>query len=374
MITTKLNHKVNTDYDIMIVGGGPAGISTWLHLQKFHPILASKTVVIEKEKYPRDKLCGGALHKWITNKILSDLEIKLNVAFVPVDILEIRFEEDVYRYQEEEFFRIVRRVEFDHFLVKIAKERGLQLKEKEACVDIQYIDDGLLVTTNNGKYKVKIVIGADGALSTVRRKMKPPRIPRFAATLELFSPVNEPYDPEFIARTAVMDFTPVNFGMNGYLWHFPCLVDNVAFMNHGICDTRIYPSTQQVDLQKIFSNELKLRRISTPSKSWSSHPVTFFLDDVSLSQPNILLVGDAAGIEPLLGGGIHLSLAYGQVAATTIIDAVQRDDFSFRNYNQTIQNHYLGKYIKKFTSVAKNIYGDKTQILNSLAKIIENKS
>lgn len=373
MINTKGNQKVNTDYDIMIVGGGPAGISTWLHLQKIHPILASKAVVIEKEKYPRDKLCGGALHKWITNKILSDLEISLKVTFVPVDTLEIRFEEEVYRYQEEEFFRIVRRVEFDHFLVKIAKERGLFLKEKEACVDIQYSDDGLLVTTNKVTYKVKIVIGADGALSTVRRKMKPPRIPRFAATLELFSPVNATYDPEFSTRTAVLDFTAVNDGLQGYMWHFPCLVDNVPFMNHGICDTRIYPHTPPSDLQKIFSNELTLRHISTLTKSWSSHPVTFFLDDIPLSQPNILLVGDAAGIEPLLGGGIHLSLAYGQVAATTIIDAFQRDDFSFGYYNQSIQNHYLGKYIKKFTMVAKNIYSDKTKILGSLAKIIENK-
>jgi flavin-dependent dehydrogenase len=373
MITKKSKQDMNSDYDIMIVGGGPAGLSTWLHLHKSDPLLASKAVLIEKEKYPRDKLCGGALHKWMTQRILSDLEIKLKVPFVSVDNIEIRFEKDVYRHQEEDFFRIVRRIEFDHFLAQIAKERGLCLRENEACIDIEYIDDGVMVKTNKSTYKVKMLIGADGALSMVRRKMKPPLTPRFAATIEIFSPAHEKYDPEFATHTALMDFTPVNEGLQGYVWHFPCLLDNAPFMNHGICDTRIYSDAPRGDLKKIFLNELQLRHNNHTSKLWSSHPVTYFLNDVPLSRPNILLVGDAAGIEPLLGGGIHLSLAYGEVATTTIIDAIRRDDFSFKTYNQTLQNHYLGRYIKKFTSVAKYVYGDKTKILDSLARIIQNK-
>jgi flavin-dependent dehydrogenase len=170
-----------------------------------------------------------------------------------------------------------------------------------------------------------------------------------------------------------MDFTPVNDGLQGYVWHFPCLLNNIPFMNHGICDTRIFPDLPHADLKKIFLNEIRLRRDNTSSISWSSHPVTYFLQDVPLSQSHILLVGDAAGIEPLLGGGIHLSLAYGQVAATTIVDAARRDDYSFKMYNRTIQNHYLGKYIKKFTSVAKEVYRDKTKIIDALSRIIENK-
>jgi len=373
MITIKTKQDLNSDYDIMIVGGGPAGISTWLHLHKYDPLLASKAVLIEKEKYPRDKLCGGALHKWMTKRIFSDLGIELKVPFVSVDTIEIRFEKNVYTYREEDFFRVVRRVEFDHFLAQIAKERGLCLRENEACIDIEYIDDGILVKTNRGIYKVKILIGADGALSVVRRKMKPPRTPRFAATIEIFSPAHVKYDPEFATHTALMDFTPVNEGLQGYVWHFPCIYDNTPFMNHGICDTRIHADAPRCDLKKIFLNEMQLRHNDQALKSWSSHPVTYFLNDVPLSQPNILLVGDAAGIEPLLGGGIHLSLAYGEVATKTIIDAVRRDDFSFTLYNQTLQNHYLGRYIKEFTSVAKYVYGDKTKILDSLAKIIQNK-
>ena len=61
MRTKKSKQDLNCDYDIMIVGGGPAGISTWLHLHKYNPVVSFKSVLIEKEKYPRDKVCGGAL-------------------------------------------------------------------------------------------------------------------------------------------------------------------------------------------------------------------------------------------------------------------------------------------------------------------------
>ncbi len=367
------NQEINSDFEIMIVGGGPAGVSTWLHLNHYDPELAAQVVLIEKEKYPRDKLCGGALHKWMTDQVFSTLGISLKIPFVPVDTIELRLERDVYTYHEEEFFRIVRRVEFDHFLAQIAKNRGLCLHENETFLDSEYVDDYVLVRTSRGLYKVRIVIGADGALSMVRRKMKPPLTPRFAATIEIFSPVQTPYDPEFATHTATMDFTAVNEGLQGYTWHFPCLREGSPYMNHGICDTRIYPERPRADLKKIFFHELQSRHNNRESELWSSHPVTYFLDEVPLSQPNILLVGDAAGIEPLLGGGIHLSLVYGDVATITIADALQRSDFSLKRYNEILKGHFLGRYIRKFTNVAKYVYEDKTRILDSLRTLMENK-
>jgi flavin-dependent dehydrogenase len=127
MDTKRLNKKPDSNHNIMIVGGGPAGISTWLHLHKYDPELASQAVLIEKEHFPRDKLCGGAIHRWMTDRIFSNLEIELKVPFVPVDNIEIRFEKEDYHYHEENFFRIVRRLEFDYFLTKIAKNRGLHI-------------------------------------------------------------------------------------------------------------------------------------------------------------------------------------------------------------------------------------------------------
>ena len=47
------------DTDLVIIGGGPAGLSTALHLQHLAPRLAERTVVLEAERYPREKICAG---------------------------------------------------------------------------------------------------------------------------------------------------------------------------------------------------------------------------------------------------------------------------------------------------------------------------
>src|SRR5437763_15367703 len=46
-------------WDVAIVGGGPAGISTALHLQAAAP--GARVAVLEKQRYPRDKICAGGI-------------------------------------------------------------------------------------------------------------------------------------------------------------------------------------------------------------------------------------------------------------------------------------------------------------------------
>ena len=81
------NQNSEFDYDTMIVGGGPAGVSTWLHLHKYTPEIASKTIVIEKEKFPRDKLCGGGIGGW-SSCILNNLNIDINIPSINIFYLD----------------------------------------------------------------------------------------------------------------------------------------------------------------------------------------------------------------------------------------------------------------------------------------------
>ena len=119
-------------------------------------------------------------------------------------------------------------------------------------------------------------------------------------------------------------------------------------------------------MKKIFGRELRSRKIHRGPKTWSSHPIPWHSDNDILSQANVILVGDAAGVEPAFGGGIHLSLSYGEVATQAIIDAFQKDNFFFRNYQKRVQSHAVGIFIAKCTRLAMEMYGGKMNPLHAV--------
>ena len=351
MSSTNIEKKVNSDFDIMIVGGGPAGISTWLHLHKYAPELAERTVLIEKETYPRDKICGGGVGAWCPI-ILKDLGIHLDIPSLFVSDIEFHYGKESFTLHQTNCFKMVQRTFFDHALVKTAISRGLILVENEPFHNFILKDKSLYVKSTNNEYSIKVIIGADGSLSKVRKMMKLPNKQHLAPTLKIVSPSNPEYDTEFDEKKIVIDMTPQKEGLQGYIWHVPCIKNGIPSIGHGLVDIRVCPNKPRADLKSIFIKELKARKIPIDQKFWLSHPIRWPSKDDIVSKPNILLVGDAVGIEPAFGGGIHLALSYGELAANTIIEAFHQNDFSFKNYNQMIQSHLVGKFIKKCTRLA----------------------
>lgn len=352
----------------MIVGAGPAGISTWLHLQKETPQLARHSIVIEKAIFPRDKLCAGGLCIWVAD-VLANLRVNLNIPSLFVSDLEFRFGKEIDCLHQDNYFRVVQRVDFDHALARAAVKRGLELHQDEMLIDVLRTQNKLIVTTNKGKYAVQALVGADGAFSTVRKKMIPPQRRHLAPTLQIFAPADSRYDAEFTEKKMIVDLTAINEGLQGYVWHVPCLKDKVPSIAHGISDFRVCPNRPRADMKKIFSRELRRRNIHQGPKTWSSHPIPWYSEDDILSRPNVILVGDAAGVEPAFGGGIHLSLSYGEVAAQAIIDAFHTNDFSFHDYTQRIQSHEVGKHISKCARLAFKMYGGSLNPLDAAREV-----
>ena len=359
----RINNK-----EIIIVGGGPAGISTWLHLNKIAPDLASKALLIEKEKYPRDKLCGGGLGGW-TGYVLNKLDIKLDIPLLPISDTEFVYGEDKYTLHQSNSFRMVQRIEFDHLLAKNAVNRGLELHENESFIDLKQKGDNLSVITNKEIYDAKILIGADGALSNVRKKIRTSKRGYLAPTLEIFHPSRPEHDPEYENKKITVDMTPIKENLQGYIWHVPCLRNEVPYIGHGIVDFRIYNNKPKANMKNIFYKTLQKRKIKSKSDSWRSHPIKWYSSDETISKDNILLVGDAAGIDPAFGGGIHFSLSYGDIACKEIFNAYDSEDFSFKNYKENINSHIVGKFLTKCTNVSLSLYDNKIDPIEAAKQI-----
>jgi flavin-dependent dehydrogenase len=330
------------DHDVIIVGSGPAGVSTWLHLHKFDPVLAVRTLVVEKAQHPRHKLCGGGVMR-AADVVLSRLGIKVDVPSVPIHNVEFRYRSKRFYWRQKDFFRVVRRHEFDAALVKVARQRGMTLHELEAFQDFTRVDGGIEVETSRGSYRVRALVGADGAQSLVRTKMSIEERPRVSRLIEILTPANGQTAPEFTHNTAVLDFSGLDRGLQGYVWDFPCWEGGATIMNRGIYDGRVYPNRPRADLKSLFRGALQARDALDPNQRWEAHPERWFHPKATYAQSNVLLVGDAAGVEPFAGEGISFALQYGEVAAAELVAAFRQNDYSFAGYRDHIIVRELGK-------------------------------
>ena len=102
----------NSEFDVLIVGAGPAGTSTWLHLKKYAPVLADHTVLIDKAVFPRHKLCAGGVGAW-SEIVLNHLAIDLSIPSLFISDVEFRFRDQKWIYHCPRPFRMVQRADFD---------------------------------------------------------------------------------------------------------------------------------------------------------------------------------------------------------------------------------------------------------------------
>ncbi|HTN84877.1 MAG TPA: FAD-dependent monooxygenase, partial [Sorangium sp.] len=213
--------------EVVIVGGGPAGISTAIFLAHRRPALADRIVVLEKERYPRDKFCAGGLGER-ADRALSAIGVRVDVPSVPVNGVSAAFQIGEIALREGSIGRVVRRVEFDRALALAARARGVRIVEGARVTAASASPRGALVESSAGTFAGRAVVGADGVGSVVRRAMGLPFGRLRAQAVEV--------DTEPVAGDRARDL--LHFEMRdrsfpGYLWDFPTVVDGRELVCRG---------------------------------------------------------------------------------------------------------------------------------------------
>ncbi len=331
-------------YDIIIVGSGPAGMSTALHLVQADPDRASRLVVLEKAVHPREKLCAGGVTR-PGEEILTNLGLSFEPDNVPVREVRIVFHDTIFAIRDNPVFRIVCRKEFDHWLAQRGEQRGITIRQGEAVKAVIPRENLMEVVTERGTCQAQVVVAADGSCSTVRQSLGMTKRQRKARTLELVTPESLEQSA-FSQSIAIYDFTHMTDGLQGYCWDFPGFIKGQPFMNRGIFDSRTRPGPPRHSIYPHLEQTLQQRGKAIQEHYVKGFPIQWFDPQTTFSRPHLLFAGDAAGVDPLFGEGISFALGYGEVAAAAILHAFEQHDFRFSGYKARIVQHPLLKQLR----------------------------
>lgn len=312
-------------------------------------------VIVDKAVHPREKLCGGGITH-IGQNILARLGLAIEPRNFEVREVRLVYQDKAYSFYANPVFRIVRRDEFDHWLVQKAEAHGVQVRQGEAVQGITPHDDYVEVITEKTTFHARVVVGADGSRSFVRRALKWDDESRVARLLEVLTAENPHVQPEFRDGVAVFDFTRMTDGLQGYYWDFPSYVGGQPFMNRGVFDSRARPDLPKTHLKEDLRASLAERNRDLETYTLKGHPIRWWNTDGRFAMPRVLLVGDAAGADPLFGEGIAFALGYGAVAARAIADAFARQEFSFETYRAMLLADPLFKQLRIRTRLARFAY------------------
>lgn len=360
-------------FDVIIIGSGPAGTATALNLLRDDPSLARHILLLDKAVHPREKVCAGGLIPH-TLDCLNALDIPLTVPHVQVNRAHVQvLPRQQVICEEGGMCSIIRRNEFDFLLVRTAQERGAEIRQGEKVIQLIREPNGIRVVTEKATYRTRIVVGADGSGSRVRRQLIGQSHQPMGKAMMSDVPVSGTDWDGFVQQRYDFNFLPVQDGLRGYLWAFPCLIAQVPHVNIGLYSLGV-DSLSNTALRARLSEEIDAFNITPETSTESGNnrrvrafPIYGYTPEQPLAAPHVVLTGDAAGAEPLMGEGISFAFEYGACAAQAVRDALRTKDFSFDSYTQTVARAWFGKKLARLSFATKLFYGRTARFWLTLA-------
>jgi 1H-pyrrole-2-carbonyl-[peptidyl-carrier protein] chlorinase len=354
------------NYDVIIIGGGPAGSTLGSYLAKS----GVECVIFEKEKFPRPHVgeslvasstlifqelnliekmeAAGFLKKygaiWTTEKnkkIHSHDWEEVDDAYH----MEVQFKERVIEGVKQNHTYHVDRAKFDKLLLDHAKELGCEVHEECQITNVKIGLDTVLINIHDNQKKEisiggKIVVDASGRNTFLGKKFK--------------WKINDPIFNQFAVHTwfknykrsgiendnITIHFLPI---ANSWIWQIPITEDITSI---GIVAQKENFVGKKELVEEYFWETLNTRPEIYKKLKQAKRIREFILEgDYSYAMSDIindrlLLIGDAARfVDPIFASGISIAMQSSKFASEDIIKALANDKYDksqFKNYEKRI--------------------------------------
>lgn len=338
---------------IAILGAGPAGTAFALRLLNLG-VSASDFVLIDKAKFPRPKLCGGGI-TFRGTELITELVGKPPGGGVTVG-LEFRSVVGHFDVREKGPQWVYDRSEFDAFLLEACLARGVAFRDETTITEIEvgHEQTKLTLKTSAGTTHESFawVIGADGANSIARRASGL----RGGIVGRLVEAVFEKDGGQEREDTLYFDFDPICDRIPGYAWVFPYYVSGqVVGWKIGVMDGRgVVPGDKLRSWTLDYAKERGYRLAEEKIAGW---PERYWDWRTQGHKPGLLLIGEAFGIDPLLGEGIAPAMFNAVYAADRLKQSLDQGTRSIRNYERDFMRTEEGMNLWFQSGLADRIYG-----------------